>query len=211
MSDTLRVEDLPVRCAEEWRAATRHPFLDAIADGSLPAAAFDAWLAQDYLFVADLLVFQSRLLARTPRAAQAVVASGVVGLEAELSWFEAHAARRGLGLGDSRLEATERYQDLLEALDAAPYAVAIVALWAIERAYHDAWQGARGAPGAFGEFVDHWTVPEFATYVAGLASAANAALSQATPDEQADAVAAFLEVAQREAAFWQMTWLGVDA
>jgi hypothetical protein len=59
--------------------------------------------------------------------------------------------------------------------------------------------------------VDHWTVPEFTTYVAGLASAANAALSQATPAEQADAVAAVLEVAPREAAFWQMTWIGVDA
>ncbi len=200
------VNDLVLRFADEWRAATRHPFLDAVADGSLPRPAFEAWLVQDYLFVADLLVFQSRLLARAPRPAQAVVAGGLVALEAELGWFESHAAQHGLTLDAPRLDATERYQDLLEALDAAPFPVAIVGLWAIERAYHDAWQGAAGGGTRFAEFVAHWTVAEFSQYVAGLEAAADAALGQATPDEQADAVAAFLEVAQLEAAFWHMTW-----
>ena len=44
------------------------------------------------------------------------------------------------------------------------------------------------------------------TYVENLARAADAALSLADPDAQAEAVAAFLEVAQQEADFWQMTW-----
>mgnify|MGYP001134013547 CR=1 FL=1 len=69
----------------------------------------------------------------------------------------------------------------------------------------DSVSNAPGAP-AFRAFVEHWTVPEFSIYVENLARAADAALSLADPDAQAEAVAAFLEVAQQEADFWQMTW-----
>lgn len=57
-----------------WAAATRHPFLDAVREGTISDLAFDRWLGQDALFVADLLTFQARLLARAPRSAQAVLA-----------------------------------------------------------------------------------------------------------------------------------------
>jgi thiaminase len=202
VSEAVTVEALVARFPEEWRAATRHAFLDAVRDGRLPDTAFATWIAQDYLFVADLLVFQARLLARAPRSAQAVIASGVAALEAELTWFEHRRARHDV----ERLQATERYRALLEALDAAAYPVASVGLWAIERAYLDAWQSAAPGAKAYSEFVEHWTVPEFATYVDGLAGAANQALSVATPDEQAEAVATFLAVARLEADFWQMAY-----
>ncbi|HEX7824364.1 MAG TPA: TenA family transcriptional regulator, partial [Mycobacterium sp.] len=75
-----------------WSAATRHPFLDAVRDGTIADEAFDRWLAQDALFVADLLAFQARLLGRAPRHAQAVLAGGCVALVSELDWFEVMAA-----------------------------------------------------------------------------------------------------------------------
>jgi thiaminase/transcriptional activator TenA len=118
----LTVASLIERFAQEWRAATRHAFLDAVRDGSLPAEAFDRWLAQDYLFVGDLLVFQRRLAART---ALAVIAEGAEALDAELRWFEQHAARRGLNLDAQRTPTAEAYRVLLEALDAAAEPVAI--------------------------------------------------------------------------------------
>jgi thiaminase len=71
-----------------WSAATRHPFLEAVREGTTTDSAFDRWLVQDALFVGDLLTFQARLLARAPRAAQAVLAGGCVALVAELDWFE---------------------------------------------------------------------------------------------------------------------------
>lgn len=37
--------------AGEWGAYTWHPFVQGIADGSLPAAAFRRYLVQDYLFL----------------------------------------------------------------------------------------------------------------------------------------------------------------
>ena len=61
----MPVAELPSRLADAWRAATRHPFLDRVRDGSVTTAAFDTWLAQDSLFVGDLLWFQARLLARS--------------------------------------------------------------------------------------------------------------------------------------------------
>lgn len=201
----LNVAALIERFAEDWRAATRHAFLDATRDGTLPVEAFNTWLVQDYLFVGDLLVFQRRLASRT---ALAVVAGGVGDLEDELRWFEHRASELGLDLDAQRTPTAEAYRVLLEALDAAAEPVAIVGLWAIEQAYRDAWQTARPGAPMYRDFVDHWTVPEFDAYVHGLAEAADEALSAATPDEEADVVATFLRVAQLEAEFWQMTWSG---
>lgn len=186
--------DLLVRHADAWRRATRHPFLDAVRDGTVQPAAFDTWLVQDAHFVADLLRFQARLLARAPRAAQPVLAGGCVALVEELAWFEEQAAVRGLDLGGPRLPATQAYARLLERLDASDVPSALTALWTIERTYLDAWSSALPGAPAFREFVEHWTVPGFAAYVASLQEAADAA------GEPSDAV--FLEVTAAEVAFW---------
>ncbi len=102
----MPVTDLLSASAGDWARATRHPFLAAVRDGTLPDGAFDTWLVQDALFVADLLRFQARLLARAPRPAQAVLAGGLVSLVAELDWFEEQAAARGLDLHAAPLPAT---------------------------------------------------------------------------------------------------------
>lgn len=191
------VAELLSRHPDAWRAATRHPFLDAVRDGTVPVAAFDTWLVQDARFVSDLLAFQARLLARAPRPAQEVLAEGCVGLVVELDWFEEQAAVRGLDLAAPALPATAGYAALLERLDAAGAGTALTALWTIERTYLDAWSAARpGAPGYRG-FVEHWTQPGFAGYVAGLEAAADG-----VPAPDADAV--FTEVVAAETAFWDM-------
>lgn len=178
--------------APGWEAATRHPFLDAVRRGTVPAAAFDSWLVQDALFVADLLAFQARLVARAPRAAQGVLARGVVALDEELDWFARQTAARGLAPAPPAA-ATTAYAGLLARLDAAPYPVAVTALWVLERVYLLAWQAAAPADGAYRELVEHWTAPAFAAYVDALAGLADAA------GAPADAVA---EVLALEAAFW---------
>lgn len=55
---------------ERHPGASRHPLLDAVREGTQATGAFETWLAQDHLFVADLLVFQSRLLVRVVLRAQ---------------------------------------------------------------------------------------------------------------------------------------------
>jgi thiaminase/transcriptional activator TenA len=177
-----------------WSAATRHPFLDAVRDGTIAEEAFDRWLAQDVLFVADLLSFQARLLARAPRRAQAVLAGGCVAIVAELDWFEVMAARRGIDLQAQPLPATLSYRKLIERLDAAPFDAAITALWVLERVYLLGWASAASSTSPFGEFVEHWTTPEFESYVEGLGELA-------TLEGHDDLVA---DVLTHEVAFWDM-------
>jgi thiaminase len=191
------VADLLSRHAVAWRAATRHPFLDAVRDGTIPVTAFETWLVQDARFVADLLRFQARLLARAPRPAQAVLADGLVALVDELAWFEEQAAVRGLDLAVPALPATAAYAGLLERLDAAGVGTALTGLWTIERTYLDAWSAARPGAPEYRGYVEHWTRPGFAGYVAGLEAAADG-----VPAPDADAV--FTEVVAAETAFWAM-------
>ena len=202
----MKAVDLLERNPVVWKGATRHPFLEAVREGSFPAGAFEAWLAQDYLFVRDALVFQALLLARTPRSAQAVLASGLVGIEAELGWFEEQAERLGLALDTPRHPTTAAYRDFLAGLEREPYPIAITALWTIERAYLEAWRGAAPGHPEYRQFVEHWTTLEFADYVAGLEEAADNALRNSGEQVRERAEAAFLEVTRLERDFWEMAW-----
>ena len=204
----MKAADLLERNAAAWQEATRHPFLEAVCEGSFPAEAFETWLVQDYLFVSDALVFQARLLARAPRPAQAVLAQGLVALEAELGWFEARARQRSLALGAPRQPATATYNDFLASLKPEPYPVAITALWALERAYLEAWSSAAPGHQDYRQFVEHWTTREFAEYVRGLEEAADAALRQSDERERERAEVVFAEVARLERDFWEMAWSG---
>lgn len=178
----------------QWTAATRHPFLDAVREGTIADTAFDRWLAQDALFVTDLLTFQARLLARAPRPAHSVLAGGCVALVDELDWFDKKAAQRGLDVAAPALPATLAYRDLLTRLDGLPADAALTALWVIERVYLLAWSHAASDDSPFTEFIEHWTVPEFADYVDGLGTLAQ-------PDSHPDLVA---DVLAHEIAFWDM-------
>jgi thiaminase len=185
------------RHPEAWRRAVAHPFLDAVRGGTLAEASFGAWLSQDYLFIADLLAFQAGLLARASRPAQSTLAAGLVALEAELTWFERSASERLLTLAGRRHPTTENYRATLARILEAGEEPALTGLWALERAYLEAWR--RAAPGApaYRAFVEHWTVPEFAGYVGDLEE-----LAVDTPNTEA----AFLDVCRLEGEFWDMAW-----
>ncbi len=188
------LDELIERYRAEWRAAVAHPFIEGVRDGGLPEAAFQSWLVQDYLFVSDLLAFQARLLAIAPRSAQAVLAAGLVALEAELGWMEGHGRRLRLDLDVGRNPATAAYRHYLEEVLEQGFAPAITTLWALERTYLEAWRNAAPGAGAYREFVEHWTVPEFASYVGQLAQVTEAAGAS----EQA-----FLRTARLEHDFWE--------
>src|SRR6185369_3262682 len=71
-------ERLKAAASTEWRAYTGHPFTNAMADGSLPDAAFRHYLVQDYLFLIEfarayaLAVYKSPSLADMREAAAGV-------------------------------------------------------------------------------------------------------------------------------------------
>ena len=146
----MSVAELPLRHPTSCSRATRHPFLVGVRDGSLPGPAFNTWLAQDYRFVADLLRFQSRLLARAPRRAQPVLVNGASALVEELAWFERQASEKSISLTAPLLPAAVVYADLLDDLDRAEVPLALAMLWTIERTYLDAWSFAAPGHAAYG-------------------------------------------------------------
>jgi thiaminase/transcriptional activator TenA len=184
------------RYAKEWRNATQHPFLDGIRDGSLPRAAFETWLLQDYLFVSDLSRFQARLLSVAPPAGQRAVAGGLAVLEAELGWFEQQAQQLHLDLDVKRDAVTEVYrQELLSYVD--NWASGITALWTGERGYLESWAGVTPSAPAYQEFVEHWTHPDFGAYVHDL---------EVLVDASGADEGAFLAICGLEQDFWEMAW-----
>jgi thiaminase len=180
---------------EEWAAATRHPFLEAVRDGSLPEASFQTWLQQDYHFLSDLFKFQAGLLVIAPRPAQGALAGGVVAVEMELSWFEAVAARMSFPLDTPRHRSTEAYRQHLD-VAAHDWSQGLTALWTGERTYLEAWQSAAGSHGAYREFVEHWTSPGFGVYVQRLEDLLGADADELT----------FLTTCSLERDFWEMAW-----
>ena len=177
-----------------WTAATRHRFLHCVRDGTITPSAFHRWLAQDAVFVAELLTFQARLLARAHRDAQSTLAAGCLALVAELDWFDEKAAVAGIDMNQAPLPATLAYRDLLARLDTEDYPTAITALWAIEEVYLRAWTTAASDSSPYREFVEHWTDPGFAAYVQALRD-----LALPAAHEQVIA-----EVLSHEIAFWDM-------
>ena len=192
--------------AELWRAATHHPFLDGVRDGTLPPEVFARWLVQDYQFGAALTRVEARYLAGAPREDLALLAAGVQAMVAELDWFEEKATERALHLGAPLHPTARAYIDYLYALCDRPYSVQLTALWALERAYLDAWRGARPGAEAFREFVERWTNDAFASCVAALEAATSRVLGHNADAERE----AFRQVARYERAFWEMASESAD-
>jgi len=95
---------------EAWRAHVEHPFVAGLGDGTLPKAAFDAYLVQDRLFLIQfarayaLAVYKGRDLADM-RAAQAGLAAI---LDVEMDLHVRLCERRGIPL--SVLETTPEHR-----------------------------------------------------------------------------------------------------
>jgi thiaminase len=64
----MTADALVSRHTAAWRAATVHPFLAGVRDGSVPENCFDRWLAQDYLYAQALVRAQSRIAGAAPFA-----------------------------------------------------------------------------------------------------------------------------------------------
>ncbi len=205
----MKPTDLLRSHAAIWRTATHHQFLDAVRDGTLPPDTFATWLVQDYHFVFHEIACLARLLARAPRYAQNILVRGLAALEAEATWFETHARRRHISLDVPLAPATAAYRDFFVSLDSQPFPVALTAIWAVERAYLEAWMGVAPGHEHYRTYVEHWANVEFEQFVSDLEQVAATTLAESNADEATEQ--AFLQVAQLERAFWDMAWSGGGA
>ena len=61
--------------ADDWQAAARHEFTDAVADGSLPAEKMLGYLQQDYLFIDGFVRLLASAIAIAPTLPDAIPAA----------------------------------------------------------------------------------------------------------------------------------------
>ena len=204
----MTAEALLIRHAAAWQAATVHPFLAGVRDGSVPADSFDRWLAQDYLFAQALVRAQSRIAAAAPLADVGLLAGGVVATVRELGWFEEMAAGRGVALDAPIHPTTRAYCDFLLALTYAASPAQITAIWTLERTSLESWDGARPGAQPYREFVERWTTDAFRSYVGDLQAAVDRQLEASAGEHAREAEDAFLWVTHYERAFWDMAMSG---
>jgi thiaminase len=208
MGGAVTADALLTRHAAAWEAATVHPFLAGVRDGSVPADAFDRWLAQDYLFAQALLRAQTRIAAGAPLADVGLLAGGVVAIVGELGWFEEMAARRGLALDAAVHPTTRAYCDFLLALPYSAYPAQITAIWALECTYLESWEAARPGAQPYRDFVERWTTDAFRSYVGDLQAAVDRQLETAVGEQAREAEEAFVWVTHYERGFWDMAMSG---
>lgn len=73
-------DHLRALAADDWQAATRHPFTDALADGTLPADRMLAYLQQDHLFIDGFVRLLASAIAHAPSLPDAIPAAQFLGL-----------------------------------------------------------------------------------------------------------------------------------
>ncbi|TWD80089.1 thiaminase/transcriptional activator TenA [Kribbella amoyensis] len=185
-----------------WKRILTHPFVTRTSAGTLPRARFDRWLTEDYFFVLAFRAFLRELSTIAPDdAAREVLAGGLAALEPELALFEAEAAERGLDLAVEPSLLNLGYSSYLLASVHAGWPVGITVLYAVEKAYYDAWASVRDTTGPdtpYAGFVANWSSPEFAAYVEQLAGLVD------REQPAAELTLAFDRVVRFELAFWDL-------
>ena len=213
-------EWLKAGAAAEWRAYVEHPFTSAMADASLPQAAFRHYLVQDYLFLIEfarayaLAVYKAPQLADMREAAAALAAI----LDVEMNLHVKLCA--GWGLAPADLEraspaaetlAYTRYVldtgmrgDLLALKVALAPCVIGYAEIAVRLA---AAAGTGAAANPYRVWIDEYAGDAYQEVAAkARADLDRLAERYLTPAREAELVAIFKEATRLEADFWEMGW-----
>ena len=200
MLETTRA--LSTAQAAAWQRILDHPFVSRTSAGSLPKATFDRWISEDYFFVLSFRNYLEALSSVAPDdEARKVLAGGSAALIPELALFEQAAADRGVDLTVEPSLLNLGYSSYLLASVQEGWPVGITVLYAVEKAYYDAWASVRDTTGAatqYAGFIANWSSPEFGAYVEQLGALVDR--EELTPAMSR----AFDRVVRFELAFWDL-------
>jgi thiaminase len=194
---------------EQLLRTTRHPFLARAANGTLPKALVEQWLANDlaYLAVYKGVSEQTLALVRRTSNPEDVEPRLVAWLEAavqngtrEQNLFAEVAQIYGLDLTLMKNLGLTRYELLFESFTSTPRSAFLpwlegaVILWAMEKVYYEAWswsrkQDAQASPRSYEndldggamrrEFIPNWSNRDFLMFVEQLERIINEGVSAA--------------------------------
>jgi len=194
-------ESLPQTDRALWTRATKHPFFEAIGDGTLPIEAFNVSISQHYHLIIGLGAYTRTLAAIAPdadRSGLRVVASM---LEPEYDLFRRYAQREQINLEAEPIRQCSEYLAFLNASVRADYGHGLVAYYACERSLFEAWTFARALSGfssPYAEWLENWSSSEFERFVQWIGRCVDAAVGDGC-DELREV---FVGTVRHAIAFW---------
>ncbi|XP_058212641.1 bifunctional TENA-E protein [Rhododendron vialii] len=206
--------------ASLYEAATRHPYIESIRNGTVDLSSFRRWLGQDYIFVRAFVPFEASVLVKAcnetdDSSDMEVILGGMAALNDELAWFKKEASKWGVTLSAIPLAANVHYCSFLKSLMSSEveYTVALTVFWAIEAVYQDSFayclEEDAETPEELKETCYRWGNDDFGEWCCTLEERANRRLQMASVDVRNKAEAVFLRVLELEIEFWDMSRVGI--
>ena len=194
-----------------WNSITTDPFVQQLADGTLPNATLARYLVQDHKFVDAFMVLLASMVAHAPSLVDRVPGAKFLGLIAgdENSYFL--RSFDALGLSKAEINAppapvTKRFDALMRRAAAGGklhemLAVLVVAEWSY-LTWGEASEPVAGLSWLHLEWIDLHRGDYFASVIAYLRAQLDKL--ELTKRQRREARAAFLEAVACEKAFWEM-------
>ncbi|XP_049380302.1 probable bifunctional TENA-E protein [Solanum stenotomum] len=202
----------------EYSAATRHPFIYSIHDGSIDFSCYKKWLEREYLFVKTALVpFAASVLLKAWKESinnsdVEVILGGLAYLNDEISWLKQEASKWHISLAsvvldDKPLLDYFRFFEPLTSPD-VKYTEAITILWAVESVYYNGFghclEEGNTTPNEMKDGCKIWSNDNFKQYCQSLENIANRTLEEALDEELSMTEVLILEFLENIVRFWNM-------
>ncbi|MFA8443942.1 TenA family protein [Yoonia sp.] len=212
MSATHHLQSL---VADDWHAATHHPFTNALADGTLSRDKMAGYLQQDYQFIEGFVRLLASAVAHAPTLVDAVPGARFLGLVCgpENTYFL--RALNVLEVPPTAPAAPETiaFQKLMDhARRSGRYEIMLSVLVVAEWIYLD-WAApfedrADDLPFWLGEWITLHAGDGFAQVVAYLRDQLDTVWDTLDEDTRKDVTATFTEAVRLERAFFDASWVG---
>ena len=200
-----------------WRAQHQHPFVQGIADGSLPIERFRHFIKQDYLYLIDYARVFSLAAAWAPTVpwAERLAELAHETLHTELALHRGLAEEWGIPAAELAAvrptPTTRSYTDfLLRTASLGDFAEIVAALlpcmWGYSELGLNLAAGPRPAVEPYARWIDLYASPELADLAAWCRSVVDevaAGLDRPRRDRMREA---FLACSRLELAFWEASW-----
>ncbi|HZQ34546.1 MAG TPA: thiaminase II [Dehalococcoidia bacterium] len=209
-------DELRARASALWERAHAHPFVQGMADGSLPIESFRFYMVQDYVFLVEfcrvlaLGAAKSTDLETMGRFAGLLHAT----LHTEMALHRAYAAKFGIDEADlaaaEPASTTHAYtRHLLHAAEAGSLGELAAALLPCQWSYAEIGQALeRTAPRPlhelYGEWIAAYASPEFGALAEWLRGLVDRLGAEAGAPERERMARQFLASSRYELMFWEM-------
>jgi len=212
MSATQHLKSL---VADDWHAATHHPFTDALADGTISREKMVGYLQQDYQFIEGFVRLLASAVAHAPTLVDAVPGAQFLGLicSSENNYFL--RSMQALEVPPTALAAPETiaFQKLMDqARHSGRYEIMLSVLVVAEWIYLD-WatpfrERANDLPFWLGEWITLHSGDGFAQVVTYLRDQLDATWDTLDTAAQMDITETFTQAVLLECKFFDASWAG---